>query len=231
MSKPNVSVIIPALNEAANIQVAVESAVTSGAFEIIVVDGGSTDGTLEIAKSAGAKVVTSSPGRAIQQNTGAAQATGDVLLFLHADCRLATASIPELQSHFSGSQDHSQFGAFKQAINDRSTIYRWIEWGNNLRVRWPGLPYGDQGIWIARELFERGGGFADVQLMEDVKLGERMRAHGRPALLNGPIHVGARRWQQSGPIRQTLRNWSIMLRYKLGVSPNDLVKSYPQHDT
>ncbi len=152
-------------------------------------------------------------------------------LLLHADCRLATNCIPEIQSHFNTPQHRSHYGAFKQAISDRSTIYRWIEWGNNLRVRWLGLPYGDQGIWIDRELFETAEGFADVRLMEDVKLGEQLRGHGPPALLNGPIHVEARRWQRTGPIRQTLRNWSLVLRYKMGVSPDELVKSYPQHDS
>ncbi|MFC1757211.1 TIGR04283 family arsenosugar biosynthesis glycosyltransferase [Planctomycetota bacterium] len=232
MSNRSVSVVIPALNEAANIQAAVESAAVSGAFEVIVVDGGSTDQTRAIAESISekVKVLVSSPGRATQQNAGANAASGDILLFLHADCRLATNCIHEIKCVVTDRKNAGGYGAFRQVINDPAWIYRWIEWGNGLRVRWMAMPYGDQGIWVRRELFEAVGGFPSVMLMEDIKLSEQLRVHGRPKLLDGPVHVGARRWQQFGPIRQTLRNWKLVVRHKMGVPPSELIKSYPQHD-
>jgi rSAM/selenodomain-associated transferase 2 len=223
-----VSVVIPSLNESANIALAVQSAWQAGATEVIVVDGGSSDGTQQLARTAQAKVIEALPGRAVQQNVGAAAATCDVLVFLHADCQLGPDCIRQIHSAIASGGKH---GAFRQSIHQASCIYRLIEWGNNLRVTWMAMPYGDQGIFVLRNVFAEVGGFPQVALMEDVMLRERLKSYGRPRLLAGPIGVSSRRWRKVGPIRQTLRNWRLMAAYWMGTTPDRLAESYPRHDT
>ena len=224
----HVSIIIPALNESATIAVAVDRAWDTGPAEVIVVDGGSNDTTREVAGNHGARVLQSPRGRARQQNVGARSATGDVLLFLHADNWLEPHGLEQIQR---ATQDNGTVvGAFRQKIDASGWIYRTIERGNALRARRFGLPYGDQGIFVHRATFEQFGGFPDVGLMEDLLLMRKLRRIARPALLDGPLHVNARRWQKNGPIRQTLRNWSLLLGERLGISPDWLSRYYPPHD-
>ena len=224
-----VSVIVPALNESLRIARAVNSAFAAGAGEVIVVDGGSTDDTTQQAEQAGALVVRSQPGRAVQQNAGAELARGNVLLFLHADNWLDVDTIQQISQHCQ-SRAHVA-GAFRQSIDAAGLAYRILEHGNALRAGWLGRPYGDQGIFVDKQLFADVGRFADVPLMEDVLIMRQIRRHLRPALLTGPIHVDARRWQQGGIIRQTLRNWSLLAAHTLGWSPARLARFYPPHQT
>ena len=223
----SVSVIIPALNESLRIARAVNSALAAGACEVIVVDGGSTDDTSPRAGQAGALVVQSPPGRAVQQNAGAARACGNVLLFLHADNWLGTETIQQIQQHCR--RRGNVAGAFRQSIAAAGLAYRILERGNALRAGWLGRPYGDQGIFVDRQLFAQVSCFADVPLMEDVLIMRQIRRHIRPALLPGPIHVDARRWQQGGIVRQTLRNWTLLAAHALGCSPARLARFYPAH--
>jgi len=224
-----VSIIIPALNEAAGIERAVQAAWKTGAYEVIVVDGGSHDQTIDLAQTAGCKLIVSPSGRARQQNQGAAQARGDVLLFQHADNWLDPSAVEQIQTAL---QKPSLIaGAFKQKIAAPGTLYRCLEWGNAWRARCWGLPYGDQGIFLRRDAFERLGGFPEVRLMEDVLLMQRIRRKRRPVLLPGPIHIDARRWQRHGIIRQTVRNWTLLTALKLGATPNELARFYQRHDT
>jgi rSAM/selenodomain-associated transferase 2 len=220
-----VSVIIPTWNEAASLAGTLERIGRDAAEEVIVVDGGSTDETVRIA-SRYAIVIESSRGRGLQQNLGAGHATGDVLLFLHADCRLEPGWPAELR-HVAGRAGFAA-GAFRMAIDSRRPIYRAIERGGDLRVRWLGLPYGDQGIFVRRETFERLGGFPAVAFMEDLLFMQRVRRTGRVALLGHRIHISPRRWEQVGPIRQTIRNWALTaLATGCGVHPNRLASFYP----
>lgn len=221
-----VSVIIPAINEATHIAEAVASAIGAGADEILVVDGGSIDDT--ITRAAGAKVLTGRAGRAAQQNAGAAAATGDVLVFLHADSRLASGSIEQVRQ--ACTDDRIKWGAFRQRIDASGLLYRVVEYGNGLRVRWRGLAYGDQGIWVRRDEFQRIGGFADVPLLEDLLLSRMLLHIGHPALLVGPLTTSARRWQKHGVVRQTLRNWSILAAHARGATPAQLAERYRRHD-
>ena len=122
-----------------------------------------------------------------------------------------------------------QYGAFRQAIDAPGRIYRWLEWGNAVRVRWLKLPYGDQGIFIRRTLFEKFGGFPEVPLMEDWLLARRLRRMAAATLLPGPLYVSARRWQRHGVVRQTMRNWSLVAAASLGVSPARLARYYLPH--
>jgi rSAM/selenodomain-associated transferase 2 len=224
----NISVIIPALNEAASIELAARSAWEAGADEVIVVDGGSRDETADIAKGAKCRILPCAAGRAVQQNAGAAVANGEVLLFLHADNWLDSTAIEQVRQVM---QDTNvRVGAMKQQIAANGIAYRWLERGNAWRARRRGLPYGDQAIFIRRELFDRLDGFPNVKLMEDLLLMKKARQISRPRLIDGPVHVDARRWKRHGVVRQTLRNWSLVTAHRFGCSPDRLATYYRSHD-
>ena len=220
----SVSVVIPALNEALLIQQAIQRAWDAGADEVIVVDGGSSDNTLSLAQSSHCRAVSGPRGRAVQQNTGARTASGDVLLFLHADNWLAPAAIEQLRR--ATADPAVMAGAFRQHIEAAGWGYRLLECGNAHRARWWQMAYGDQAIFVRRELFWQLGGFPEVRLLEDVLLMRQLRGQGRFVLLPGPVHVSARRWQRHGLLRQTLRNWRILLAHRLGASPDQLAGRY-----
>ncbi len=222
-----VSIIIPAWNEAENITHAVRSARATGADEVIVADGGSTDATAELAVAAGAAVTTSPRGRGVQQNAGAAAAGGDVLLFQHADNWCDAAAVTQIRAALR--DPRVQGGAFVQRIEADGLAFRLLEWGNAQRVRLFRLPYGDQGIFMRREMLQRLGGFPDEPLLEDLLLMQAFRRLARPVLLPGPHYVASRRWQRYGVLRQTLRNWWILLAHTCGVSPERLARHYRRH--
>lgn len=223
-----ISIIIPVLNEAERIVESVERAWAAGASEVLVVDGGSTDGTTKIASGLDCRILTSERGRAIQQNTGAKAASGEILLFLHADNWLAANAISQI--HEALAQPGRLHGAFRQQIEARGIGFRALEWGNARRVQWLGIPYGDQGIFVRRDLFLELGGFPAVQLMEDVMLSKRLRQKARPQLLPGPLHVDARRWIKHGILQQTMRNWTLLMAHQVGIPPDSLAKFYARHD-
>ncbi len=221
-SPRDVSIVIPALNEAINIGHAIASAVDAGAGEIIVVDGGSTDETIAIAKaSAASKIVRSLPGRGTQQNAGAALASRSFILFLHADNRLGVDCLHQITRH-----PDLVWGCFEQRIDSPRKIFRTVEWGNHLRVRFRRMAFGDQAIFVLADVFRKAGGFPEIPLMEDVELSQRLRKIARPALLPGPVMISPRRWQTNGVVRQTLTNWSIQCSHAMGTSPQKLAKRY-----
>lgn len=224
-----ISVIIPALNEEASIAAAIDSAWQAGADEVIVADGGSSDKTLEISQSMAARVVRSASGRAVQQNAGAENASGQTLVFLHADNQLSKAALRQLRAAIRDSD--VEFGAFRQKIAAKGVIFRWLEKGNAWRVRWQGIAYGDQAIFIRQELFVSLGKFPDVKLLEDLLLSKRAKRMAWPMLLDGPVVIDARRWQRYGVFRQTLRNWMLLTAHRLGFSPDTLASFYRRHDT
>jgi rSAM/selenodomain-associated transferase 2 len=217
------AIIIPTLNEAENIAVSVARARALRPAEITVVDGGSQDGTREAA-SAADRVLVAPRGRASQQNAGAAASRGDALLFLHADCWLEPGSLEQIEAALAN--ERCVGGCFRQVIDERGWRYRWLERGNALRVALWGLAYGDQGIFVRREIFNRMGGFPSLALMEDLFFMKRLRREGRVALLDGPLYVSARRWKKQGFFRQTARNWWLTALAQAGVSPNRLAGFY-----
>ena len=218
------SVIIPTLNEASRIAEAIERAAALAPYEIIVADGGSSDSTVQIARQQGQQVVVSEPGRGVQQNAGARQARGDLLLFLHADTWLESQATAQLQQMARDPRVH--MGAFRQKITSSRPIYRWIERGNAIRARYWGLPYGDQGIFVRRDTFFQWGGFPEVPIMEDLIFMRKVRRRSRIMLLPGPLHVSPRRWEQIGPLTQTLRNWGLLIAERVGVAPFVLARWY-----
>jgi rSAM/selenodomain-associated transferase 2 len=222
MTPADITVVIPTLNEAQSIANSVHSAIAAGATEIIVSDGGSSDRTLEIASEAGAsKIVRSLAGRGVQMNSGAHLAKKHFILFLHADNQLSGQALEQICVH-----ENAVWGAFRQRIDSPKKIYRFIEWGNTCRVQWRGMAFGDQGFFVRRALFKELGGFAEMPLMEDVEMSQRLRRIEKPAVLNGPLIVNARRWEKQGLLRQTLMNWQIQFAYFRGVPADQLARKY-----
>lgn len=227
VSTLTVSIVMPVLNERAVLSVAVQRALNSGADEVIVADGGSDDGSWQAAQSLDCLAVQSTPGRGTQLNAGARVARGDVLFFLHADNRLGSGGVAQIRECLG---DRTVLaGAFRQRIEHSGRIYRLIEAANARRASRRGMAYGDQGIFIRREVFEQLGGFDEVPIMEDVLLMRKFRRCGQLALLPGPLYVSPRRWQRHGVVRQTLRNQMLLMGLRLGVSPQRLARWYPAH--
>lgn len=225
-----ISIVIPVVNEIDILAQCVERAWSVG-DEVIVVDGGSTDGSVERAQSLPCQFVESELGRGQQLNAGSQFATGDVLLFLHADTWLPADAKSQLIDAFVGLASDGEvqarfYGCFKQRIDDEGWVYRWIEKGNFHRARWQRLIYGDQGLFVSRKLFDAVGGFPDISLMEDFEISRNLRRAASPTFLDGPIQVASRRWQKNGPIRLTIRNWMFAMGYRLGVSPQRLARLY-----
>ena len=220
-----VSIIIPALNEAPGIAQTVAALRQQGPVEIIVVDGGSSDDT--VAHAAGAdRVLTASAGRASQMNAGAAAATGDVLLFLHADCSLDDGAVRAAEACLA--RHRVIAGCFSMRAHADGTLYRCIDAAATARVRLTGVAYGDQGLFLRRADFDRLGGFPPLRFMEDVFFSRRLRRAGRVVVLPQRIHVSPRRWQKVGLVRQTLRNWTLTALALAGVSPDRLAVHYPR---
>jgi len=215
-----ISVVIPALDEEAEVSATLRS--VADADERILVDGGSRDRTREIAQAEGVRVLTSAPSRGGQMAAGARSATGDWLLFLHADTRLDPgwrSAILELPPGVAS-------GAFRLAIDASGAGYRLVEAMVRLRCAVLRLPFGDQGLLVRRAAYERVGGFAPIPLMEDVDLVRRLRKAGRLVFLKERALTSPRRWRRHGLVGTTLRNWSIQALYALGVSPERLARTY-----
>ncbi len=225
-----ISCVIPATNEEANIQRCVERAWRAGMDEVIVADGGSSDGTCEAASASDCILVHSPPGRARQQNEGVQRSSGDVVYFQHADNWLEEGGGQQIRDAFERHPNRT-CGAFRQRIDADGLKYRLLEWGNSARVTWLGSPYGDQGIFVRREAFDRAGGFPTVRILEELLLMRELRRESWPLLLNGPLVIDARRWEENGVIRQTLRNWKILTLHALGRKPEQLETLYPRHDS
>ncbi len=219
-----ISIIIPAFNEEDRIGGAVAAVIDTPAVEVIVADGLSSDLTAEKARAAGAEVVISESGRGRQMNRGAEIARGEILLFLHADTRLPDNFRKDIELVL---QDKCNLaGGFRLRIDDPARGLRLIEWGANRRSKYLQMLYGDQAVFIRREIFLKLGGFAGIPLMEDVELMTRLKKLGRIGLTKSFVKTSARRWQRLGIVQTTLRNQFFRLAYSFGVKPETLAGWY-----
>ena len=227
-----ISIIIPVINEAGNIKEAIPTVGYANAttqpsinIEVIVVDGGSKDNTVEIVQSLGVKVISSfPPSRAVQMNAGALVASGEILLFLHADTRLPRGFDEMIRTALQ--QPRIVAGAFKLRIDASLLSLRWVEWGVNLRSHFCQMPYGDQAIFLTREVFQQIGSFPELPIMEDFEFMRRLKAKGRIAIISTPVVTSARRWLQKGVFKTTLLNQIVIIAYLLGVSPERIRRWY-----
>ncbi|MCS6925652.1 MAG: TIGR04283 family arsenosugar biosynthesis glycosyltransferase [Candidatus Binatia bacterium] len=218
-----VSVIIPTLNEAPGIVETLRQVRQAGECEILVVDGGSEDGTPELARPLADVVLVSKRGRARQMNAGARAAAGDVLLFLHADTRLPLG-FPAIVAQ---SLDDPRVvgGRFDVRLDAAGWPFRMIERLMNIRSRWTKIATGDQALFVRREVFLALGGYPDIPLMEDIELSRRLKRVGQLACLRARVTTSARRWQRDGLVRTIVLMWALRLAYFLGV-PSERLKTF-----
>jgi hypothetical protein len=215
-SNPRLSVIIPALNEEDGIAAAVACSWSAGAHEVIVADGSSTDGTAEIALAAGARIVRSARGRAVQMNAGASDATGDILLFLHADTSIPADSLEPIRSALAHAD--TALGSFRFAAGDPdNALDRLITAGGRVRHAIFRLPYGDQALFVRARDFDDLGGFPLLPVMEDHEFARRCRRLGRLETVRLSARSSARAWHRCGLIRTTLTNAVVIAGYSVGV--------------
>ncbi|MBL8825522.1 MAG: TIGR04283 family arsenosugar biosynthesis glycosyltransferase [Planctomycetaceae bacterium] len=219
-----ITVVIPALNEADNLPATLTPLVTLADVEVIVADGGSIDDTCGVAQRYGARVACSAPGRGRQMNAGAAQASGEMLVFLHADTRLPDDFDKHVREILL--QPGIAAGAFRLKIDGSSRAMRCVEWGANMRSRWLDLPFGDQAYFVSQEVFRQVGGFHEMPILEDVEFIRRLRYYGRIVIASATVVTSARRWQRLGVVKTTWRNVMILSAYFAGVSPFRLARWY-----
>ena len=227
MNTPAVSIIIPVLNEADGIVQVLErlQGFRAQGTEIIVVDGGSDDDTAECARLLADCVTTSRRGRSLQMNTGAALASGDILLFLHADTLLPPSALELVRAAVGNGGCWGRFDVnIKGAIRGLGMVAYMMNW----RSRLTGIATGDQAIFVTREAFRRVGGFPEIALMEDIVLSRELRARAWPACFSDRVTTSGRRWERNGVLRTILTMWRLRLRFHFGASPADLAREYGQ---
>lgn len=213
---------MPVLNEAEYIVERLEHLKNSqsGDYEVIVVDGGSSDNSVELARQHAGSVIASPRGRALQMNAGAEYSNADVLLFLHADTVLPTNAINLL------SNLEKPWGWFNVRLSGQHLMFRIIERMMNVRSQLTSVATGDQALFVSRHLFNKVGGFPKIALMEDIALSKILRSYAAPLCLQQQVITSSRRWQQRGIIKTVTLMWWLRLLYFCGVPPSRLEKMY-----
>jgi len=226
--KPVLSIVIPALNEAAGIEATLQALqpLRTRGVELVLADGGSSDATPALARPWVDAAVDAPRGRALQMNAGAAQARADVLLFLHADTRLPPLADVLVLQAMQGPGGGARWGRFDVRIEGRPGMLRVVAWLMNLRSRLSGIATGDQAIFVTRQAFEQVGGFPVQPLMEDIEISRRLKRLGPPACLSARVCTSGRRWEQRGVWRTIVLMWRLRWRYWRGESPARLAEAY-----
>lgn len=225
MSLPRLSIVIPALNATRSLPDCLASLEEAAPGEVILVDGGSTDGSVALAESRGARVIVSPPGRGPQLGAGGEAARGDWLLFLHADTRLAPGWAQEAAAFMAEPSNQEQAAVFRFALDDPAAQARRVERLADWRARRLGLPYGDQGLLLSRDFYRALGGFKPLPLMEDVELVRRI-GRRRLAFLNSQAVTSAERYRRGGWWGRPARNVCLLGAYFLGLPPRLLARLY-----
>lgn len=222
----SLSIIVPVLDEARLLPEALQrlAPLVARGVEVIVVDGGSTDGSAELAERTGVRVVRAHRGRAQQMNAGAEIARGDILLFLHADTALPETAVAAVCGALAGSA--GVWGRFDVALRNAGPLLRLVARLINLRSRLSGIATGDQAIFVSAEAFAAAGGFPDQPLMEDIELSKRLLRLSRPACLRERVVTSARRWERHGVLRTILLMWRLRWQYWRGRPAELLARDY-----
>ncbi|PKO31554.1 MAG: glycosyl transferase [Betaproteobacteria bacterium HGW-Betaproteobacteria-9] len=220
------SIIVPMVNEARGLPglLARLSVLVRQGCEVLIVDGGSDDGSVALAERAGFRVLPSPKGRARQMNLGAARSTGDVLLFLHADTLLPEGALANVRQTML--KTAALWGRFDVLIDGTHPMLRVIATLMNLRSRWTGIATGDQAIFVTRKAFHAVGGYPDQPLMEDIELSRRLRALARPACIHTPVLTSGRRWESRGVWRTIWLMWRLRWAYWRGTPAELLAQRY-----
>ncbi len=223
----SISIIIPVLNEERAIGSCLDSLVKEPDLEILVVDGGSHDRTIDEITARGLTPVVSAPGRGIQLHAGAKGASGDILLFLHCDTGLPNDFASHIQKVLQ--RDGVVAGAFQLRINAKGWGLRVVESGANLRSRFLGLPYGDQALFVKRDVYFKTKGFPEQPILEELLFLSRLKKTGRIAIAPAWATTSARRWQQNGIVKTTVVNQLMLAGWALGIAPERLGRWYYRH--
>jgi rSAM/selenodomain-associated transferase 2 len=224
-----VSIILPVLDEAPGVRAALQSlqALRARGCEVLVVDGGSVDGTPVLARPLADRVLDAQRGRALQMNAGAAAASGDALVFLHADTHLPERADDLVRAALA----HRAWGRFDVGIDSADPALRVVGAMMNLRSRLTGIATGDQAIFATAGAFRALGGFPPIPLMEDVAFSQRARRVSPPACVRERVRTSPRRWEKHGVLRTVLLMWRLRLEYALGADPAELARRYLPHST
>jgi rSAM/selenodomain-associated transferase 2 len=223
---PSLSIIVPVLNEGERIAATLDALAPMRALgvEVVVVDGGSRDATIQRARLRADKVMSAPRGRATQMNAGAEKATGDILLFLHVDTLLPSDADHVLLNGLERSG--RVWGRFDVRIDSKDPLLRTVARMMNLRSRVTGIATGDQAIFVKRDTFKQVGGFPPIELMEDIALSKLLKRIGSPLCLRERVVTSARRWEKRGVISTILLMWRLRLAYFFGADPKELAQLY-----
>lgn len=221
-----ISIVIPVLNESGFIEENLRrlQPLRQNGHEVIVVDGGSTDNTMKIASYYADRIIAHTRGRALQMNAGAAAASGDLFLFLHADTRLPALIDHLLQSIAVSNEEF--WGFFQVRLSGKPVLFRIIEFFMNRRSRISKIGTGDQALFVTRNLFRQINGYDEIPLMEDIAFCRKLKKLSNPIIINMPVLTSSRKWEAQGVLSTVLLMWRLRLAYFLGVNPSLLVKKY-----
>ncbi len=224
MSDHTIAIVVPLLNEAKSLPQLLQQLDGLNADEVVLVDGGSEDGSLELLGHSPFRWLQSDRGRAVQMNAGASICQSETVLFLHADTEINAAAVAAARDAMADSEVVG--GRFDLKLSGTHPMLRLIEQMINLRSRFTKISTGDQAMFVRRDIFEGLGGFSDQPLMEDIEFSRRLKQQGRVICLRDKVTTSSRRWEKSGIFRTILLMWKLRFLYWAGVSPERLAAMY-----